>query len=65
MSEISHTELPVAPAQTISPAVVVQDMPVAMHGMFPVRMGKRIVIAGGGTSAGYSQSNLAYSFTPH
>lgn len=45
--------------------VDVQDMPVGMHGMFPVLLGDSILIAAGGTSAGYSQSDLAYSFTPN
>lgn len=39
-----------------------QDMPLGMHGMFPVLLGDSILIAAGGTSAGYSQSTIALSF---
>ena len=33
-------------------------MPTARHGMFPLLIGGRVYVAGGGTKAGFSQSNL-------
>ena len=41
-----------------------QDMPVGLHGVFPVLYGDVIHMAGGGTEAAYSQSTLHYRFTP-
>jgi hypothetical protein len=35
---------------------IVQDMPVGLHGMFPVKSSKGIHLIAGGTSSGYSQS---------
>lgn len=44
--------------------VFVQDMPIGLHGVFPVLFGDVIHMAGGGTEAAYSQSTLHYRFTP-
>jgi hypothetical protein len=39
-------------------------MPTARHGIFPLLHGWRIFVAGGGTSAGHSGSNLLEIYIP-
>lgn len=41
-----------------------QDMPIGVHGIFPVLHEHRIFVTAGGAEAGYSQSTLHYQFTP-
>ncbi|MDD9205579.1 kelch repeat-containing protein, partial [Georgenia sp. 10Sc9-8] len=39
-------------------------MPTARHGIFPLLVGNRIVVAGGGTRAGYSASSVVEIYNP-
>jgi N-acetylneuraminic acid mutarotase len=39
-------------------------MPTARHGIFPLLIGKRIYVGGGGTQAGYSNSGLLEIYNP-
>ena len=39
-------------------------MPTARHGIFPLLMGNRIVVAGGGTTAGFSHSTVVETYNP-
>lgn len=38
-------------------------MPTARHGIFPVLVGNRIIVAGGGVQAGFSSSSIVEAFT--
>ena len=40
------------------------SMPTARHGIFPVLIGQRIYVAGGGTKAGYSNSTILEIYNP-
>jgi hypothetical protein len=43
--------------------VPMQDMPEGMHGIFPVLHKGKVYIAGGGTQAAASISQLVYEYT--
>ena len=40
------------------------SMPTARHGIFPILIGQRIYVAGGGTKAGYSNSTILEIYNP-